>query len=48
MWDYFHQLERETMSIVVQMERNHWLILLGVLMAVGFFCMRGFGSRTSY
>ena len=31
-----------------QMDPRDWLVLLVAVLAVGFFCMRGFGSRTSY
>jgi hypothetical protein len=48
MSEFYHTLERETMHVIMQMDRNHWLIVFGVLLAIGVFCMRGFGSRTSY
>ncbi len=48
MEQYFNDLYRDTMRLLMQMEREHWVIAFGVLVVVGFFCMRGFGSRTSY
>ncbi|MBW3600345.1 MAG: hypothetical protein KY475_24155 [Planctomycetes bacterium] len=48
MGDYFHQAQREVMRVIMRMDVDHWLIVFGVLVAIGVFCMRGFGSRTSY
>ena len=48
MQNYLSEAWRELMLVIMQMERDHWLIVFGVLVTIGFFCMRGFGSRTSY
>ncbi len=48
MGNYIDQAQREINLLIMQMDRDHWLILFGVLVTIGFFCMRGFGSRTSY
>lgn len=45
---YFDRLHRETMELIMQMDRNHWFVAFGLLVLIGFLCMRGFGSRTSY
>ncbi len=29
-----------------RLDRTEWLMLLGVTTAIGFLCMRGYGSRT--
>ena len=30
------------------LDRQEWLVVLVVAMLIGFLCMRGFGSRSSY
>ena len=45
---YYRQARQEFMQVIMHMERDHWLIVFGVLVVIGVFCMRGFGSRTSY
>jgi hypothetical protein len=29
-------------------DRQQWLVALAIVTIVGFFCMRGFGSRSKY
>jgi hypothetical protein len=36
------------MHQIVNMDRNEFLVACGVLLVIGLFCMRGFGSRTTY
>jgi hypothetical protein len=48
MHGYVSELKRETMQFIVGMDRNEWFVAFGLLVLIGFFCMRGFGSRTSY
>jgi len=44
MWHYFNV----AMNWINQIDRLEWFfILLGVL-AIGTFCLRGFGSRSNY
>lgn len=39
---------REIMRMTARMDTEHWLLVgLGVLV-LGFFCLRGFGSRSGY
>ena len=45
---YFTELKRQTMEFIVGMDRNEWFVAFGILVLIGFFCMRGFGSRTQY
>ena len=35
-------------SWVLSLNRQEWLILLVAVTVAGFFCMRGFGSRSNY
>ncbi len=37
-----------TINSVEHFDTRDWLILLVIVVAVGLFCMRGFGSRSSY
>jgi hypothetical protein len=30
------------------LERHHWIAISFVVLALGFICMRGFGSRNNY
>jgi hypothetical protein len=45
---FVSELKRETMEFIIGMDRNEWFVAFGILVLIGFFCMRGFGSRTSY
>jgi hypothetical protein len=36
-WEWLHHLDRQ-----------QWLVLLAVTTALGFLCMRGFGSRAKH
>ena len=41
-------LWRDAMQLAVRMDVHEWaLVLIGVIV-VGFFCLRGFGSRSDY
>jgi hypothetical protein len=44
----YHQCSKSTMAWVLALNRQEWLILLVAVTVVGFFCMRGFGSRNNY
>jgi len=36
------------MRFIDRMDAQHWLLALLAVVVVGFFCMRGFGSRSDY
>ena len=36
------------MSLVLRMDSMDWTIALVAVVIVGFFCTKGFGSRTNY
>ena len=42
--DWGRQLSR----LVGGMDRGQWMIVFAIVVIVGFFCMRGFGSRANY
>lgn len=48
MWNLYHQGINSTMAWVLSLNRQEWLVMLVVVTVFGFFCMRGFGSRSNY
>ncbi|MBN1588398.1 MAG: hypothetical protein JW888_02685 [Pirellulales bacterium] len=42
------QLYRDLMRLVQRMQPEEYLMLLVMGVALGFYCLRGFGSRTRY
>ena len=44
MWHYYH----EAMRVIERMGPQEWLLALLAVVLWGLFCMRGFGSRSSY
>lgn len=41
-------LIREALRTIDRMGPTEWALLLGAVIVIGLFCMRGFGSRSSY
>ena len=48
MWGMFTNWISELYELSGGLTRQNWMIVLGIVVVVGFFCMRGFGSRTNY
>lgn len=48
MLDYAFRLQRAFASAVNSLDSTQWFWVTVVVCAVGFMCMRGFGSRTNY
>jgi hypothetical protein len=48
MWHCINQLERMLSSTISRLDTRDWLVFLAVVVAVGIFCMRGYGSRKNY
>ena len=44
MWDFY----RDVMGWFDQLDTQEWFMVLLLAMIAGFFCMRGFGSRSNY
>lgn len=44
MWQVYYSV----MQSLDHFSRREWLAVLAVVVVIGFFCMRGFGSRTTY
>jgi len=42
------QFVRGAMRYVEALDIQQWLLVLVAAVVVGFFCMRGFGSRSQY
>ncbi len=41
-------LWRDALRAVDRMGPNEWVLVAGGLILFGFFCLRGFGSRSNY
>ncbi len=41
-------LWKNLMQTIDSMDTQQWLLVLWGVIVVGFFCMRGFGSRSQY
>jgi O-antigen/teichoic acid export membrane protein len=39
---------REILRFIDRMGPTEWVLVLGVVIVIGFFCMKGFGSRSNY
>ncbi len=44
MWNYYNSFMRTLDHLSAQ----EWLLVFGFVVIVGFFCLRGFGSRSNY
>jgi hypothetical protein len=44
----FQKILRDLLHYGQTMQPRQWLILLGLSIIVGLFCLRGFGSRKTY
>ena len=44
MWSVYYSL----MRVVAGLSPYDWLAVMIVVVLLGFFCMRGFGSRSDY
>lgn len=44
----YNSLSGDTWAWFSNLTREEWLVVLAVVSAAGFLCMRGFGSRTDY
>lgn len=48
MIDFYFKLKRMIVFMVIRMDTQDWAVVAICLVLFGFFCMRGFGSRTKY
>lgn len=46
--DYFSRLWNEVMIWAGNMSQKEWLVVAGIAVVIGFFLMRGIGSRATY
>ena len=42
------ELFRMIVHLVNCMTTQQWLLVIAIALTIGFFCMRGLGSRSSY
>lgn len=45
---FLHSVYRSATSAVLRMDTQHWAIVGVCVVVIGFFCMRGYGSRDNY
>lgn len=48
MWDVIWGYGGDIIRIIGRLDRTQWVLVFVAVMVVGFFCMRGFGSRNNY
>jgi hypothetical protein len=48
MSDFLNRIQSTLYKLVYVMDAREWGVLVIVLMAIGVFCMRGYGSRKNY
>jgi len=46
--DLLQRLYSRILHYAGNLEPHHWIILLVVLILIGLFCLKGFGSRANY
>jgi len=44
----YHHLYNQAMQWAGELSMRQWFLALLVVVLIGLFCMRGFGSRSSY
>ena len=44
----FHELYQTFVSRLLNLDFQQYALLVVVIVAIGFYCMRGFGSRHNY
>lgn len=48
LFDKINSAPGDTWSWFNSLSRDEWFVVLAVVTLLGFLCMRGFGSRSSY
>ncbi len=48
MWNKIDSLCRPLFKLFQSLNREEWIVVFVIVLAVGYFCMRGFGSRAKY
>lgn len=48
MWERIRELSHHAMQAICRFDRQDWIVIFAIVVVIGFFCMRGFGSRTDY
>lgn len=48
MWDIVFEIGSRINKLSGTLDRQTWICVFAAVMVVGLFCMRGFGSRSSY
>ncbi len=48
MWHKIDQALNPVFQVCQNLDRQEWIGVFAVVLTVGYFCMRGFGSRAKY
>ncbi len=48
MWRNIDSAMRPLFRLCQNLDREQWVIVFAVALTVGYFCLRGFGSRSKY
>ena len=48
MWHKIDQALAPVFRVCASLDRQEWIGVFVVALTIGYFCMRGFGSRTKY
>lgn len=48
MWYQLETMLYRAQHYVTHLSRHEWMVVFAVVVVLGAFCMRGFGSRTDY
>lgn len=48
MWYKLDRAMDPVLHVCATMGREEWIVVAVTIITVGYFCMRGFGSRTKY
>ena len=48
MWYRLNRAMDPVLDVCVAMDREEWIAVAVVVVTLGYFCMRGFGSRSKY
>jgi len=47
-YDWAAKVVENVVAAADRLSTHQWMCLLAVVVAIGFVCLRGFGSRTKY
>ncbi len=48
MWNEIDRFLRPVFRLCQNLDRHEWIAVFAVAVVIGYFCLRGFGSRANY